>query len=264
MQIPPILGNFTAGHRYIFAAADEKYFENFGKILINSVKRNTSWALHLHIFNPTIDQINYCYKNSVSLTYEAIPFSDFQRSAERWRTEPTDPVEKLRYARIQTSMQKGNDANLQERLQKTYFASARFLRLSEIIKPEHCCFAIDIDAVVRKEIPALPNDKDCYFHRIYGKKARVLAGGAYFPGGENGVRFVKSYSDSIKRSIVDDYIYWSLDQDLLDTVVPAFSVGELPKSLIDWDMGIDSAVWTAKGLRKDSPEFIAEQQKYIS
>jgi hypothetical protein len=32
--------------------------------------------------------------------------------------------------------------------------------------------------------------------------------------------------------------------------------------VIDWDMRADSVIWTAKGTRKDLPQFMAEKQRY--
>jgi hypothetical protein len=76
--------------------------------------------------------------------------------------------------------------------------------------------------------------------------------------------FLDEYAQVLKINLEKDYIYWGLDQDVLDTIVPKYASGHLPMSLIDWDMHPDSVIWTAKGTRKDSPKFVSEKRKYTS
>jgi hypothetical protein len=61
-----------------------------------------------------------------------------------------------------------------------------------------------------------------------------------------------------------DYVYWGLDQDILDQIVPQYNHGQLPMSMIDWNMAPDSVVWTAKGTRKEDVKFLDEKKKYMS
>ena len=63
-------------------------------------------------------------------------------------------------------------------------------------------------------------------------------------------------------SIQRDIIYWSLDQDILDNIVPSYVYKELPRSYIDWNMLPTSIIWTAKGKRKDLEIFKLEKEKY--
>jgi hypothetical protein len=53
-----------------------------------------------------------------------------------------------------------------------------------------------------------------------------------------------------------------LDQVVLDQLVPKFNKGLLPMSYIDWAMRADSAIWSAKGKRKELAVFQQEQAKY--
>ena len=263
MILPPIQGKFCQNNFFVYSACDSAYFKDFGKILINSILKNSSAGIHFHIFNPSDEQLEYCKSvANLSFTYEYTPLESFNEAALRWSKEPADELEKLRYSRIITSMNKGKDSSIAERIQKTYYACARFIRLNQLVSENNKFFAMDVDAVLRKEIPILPNTRDCYLHMITGKKARVLAGGIYSVGSSKGKEFLKEYSDALEKSINNDYLYWSLDQDCLDQIVPRYNVGELPISLIDWEMKADSVVWTAKGLRKDDHIFIDEQKKY--
>lgn len=265
MILPTIHGKIKQQNFFIFTACDNTYFEDFGKSLINSVLKNTGVGIHVHIFNPTTENLNFCEKDPrISVSFEWAPRELFTKAAERWKIEPKIEPEATRYKRTITAMTKGKDIELIDRIQKTYYACARFIRLENLTKEGDKFFAMDVDAVVRNNITPLAVGKDCYLHKITGKKARVLAGGMYNDGNPQGRRFLKEYASHLERNIVYDYIYWSMDQDLLDVVVPKYNTGDLPMSLIDWEMNPQSVVWTAKGLRKDMPVFISEQQKYMS
>jgi hypothetical protein len=259
MIMPPLQGNLSAKDFVIYAACDEKYFDDFAKILINSITANTSDNIHVHIFNPRIDQIEFCQNKNISYSYEYVSINLFQAAADKWKTIPTDPVKKKNYDRILNAMGKGGDRDIVERIQKTYYACARFIRLSEMISSQ-TVLSIDVDAVVRSDIPKLPTDKDLYIHFIDGKDPRYLAGGIFL--NVSGIPFIKDYSIELKRIIEDDNIHWGIDQDILNCVVPKYNTGALPLSYIDWYMSPGSYVWTAKGTRKNLSLFINEQKKY--
>jgi hypothetical protein len=74
--------------------------------------------------------------------------------------------------------------------------------------------------------------------------------------------FLNHYAQQLQQNLAADKIYWGLDQDILDQIVPGYVSGNLPISMIDWDMRADSVIWTAKGTRKDLPQFMAEKKRY--
>ena len=263
MIIPPLLGNLDQPEFFLYAAGDQEYFKDFGPALIRSVQTNTTHGLHLHLYNPTAEQIQYCRSQSrVSVTFEEAPLNLFDVAAEPWRSPPADPVLNDRYKRIHTAMKKGKDVSVQQRIQRTYFACARFIRLAQLIRPMDCVFAMDIDAVVRSPIPMMSTLSDFGIRHIEGKKARFLAGGIFLPGTNSGYQFLQSYSTELARAIEHDQIYWGIDQDVLDHIVPAYRWSQLPTELIDWEMQPHSCVWTAKGTRKELEIFVNEKQKY--
>jgi hypothetical protein len=198
----------------------------------------------------------------VSLTFEFVALELFKSAAERWNTISNDPTEHYNLKRIVTAMSKSNDVSIQERIQRTYYACARFIRLTELISPSVSALAIDSDAIVRSTIPPLPDTRDFYIHHITGKKARFLAGGIYLTGSEQGYKFLKEYADILKYNINRDTLHWGIDQDVLDDIVPKYNFGNLPSAYIDWEMLPSSYVWTAKGKRKDLDIFKKEQIKY--
>lgn len=264
MMMPPLLGILDQTNFFIYAACDQEYFNDFGPALINSVLKNTTCGVHLHIYNPTPDQIKYCRSiDRVSITYEYAPIDMFDVAASKWSTVSEDPELADRRKRILTAMSKGKDVNIQQRIQRTYFAAARFIRLQELIRPNSRLFAIDIDAIVRTDLPELDNSRDFFIHYISGRKARYLAGGLYLTGNNNGYNFLKEYSSVLKANIESDNLYWGIDQDVLIDLVPKYHWSNLPMEYIDWDMQERSFIWTAKGTRKDLEIFVNEKQKYI-
>jgi hypothetical protein len=224
---------------------------------------NAAANIHLHLFNPRTDQIEYCQQAQVSTTWEQVPDLLFDPATQRWDGILTSESAKLHYDRTANAMVKGGDITLQERIKKTYYACARFVRLAELF----CAvpiLALDVDAVVRKTLPVLPADHDFYLHHITGRKARYLAGGLWINPTDCSRNFLKEYRDQLVAYLTNDYIYWSLDQDLLDSIVPRYNHGQLPISYIDWNMRPNSYIWTAKGTRKDLVAFVNEQQKYVA
>ncbi len=161
-------------------------------------------------------------------------------------------------------MGKGNDTSIHHRMQKTYYACARFVRLAEILPTNTQVLAIDSDAIVRNPIPQLPADQDLYIHYIAKKDPRFLAGGIYLTGRDQSRQFISEYAGVLTQQINSDYLYWGVDQDLLNVVVPRYQHGQLPIEYIDWGMHPSSYIWTAKGKRKDLEVFVNELKKYNS
>lgn len=265
MILPPISGTFAQEDFFIYTACDQYYFKEFGETIINSIKRNSNAGIHIHLYNPLDSQITYCQKlKKVSVTFEYAPIELFSTAALKWATVPTNELEKTFYDRTLNAMSKGNDKSILERMQKTYYACARFIRLSDIFRKNLKVLAIDSDAIIRNNIPELSATHDLYIHRITGKKARFLAGGIYLTGSENSINFINEYAISLKNYINQDYLYWGIDQDVLESIVPKYNYGNLPLQYIDWEMRASSYIWTAKGKRKELKVFIDEQKKYIS
>jgi hypothetical protein len=260
MKLPPLHGSCSHRDFFIYAACDSEYFDAFGKTFVHSTAANSDHLMHVHLYNPRLDQIAHCEAvKNLTYTYEYVTADLFAAAAQN--LESTSHA--VHYERSLTAMKKSNDANLTVRIQKTYYACARFVRLWEMIAPDAQVLAVDSDAVVRGKIPALA-DQDFYIHHISGNKARYLAGGVMLSGRTAGYQFLSEYAQQLQKHINSDYLYWSLDQDVLDHIVPQYSWGNLPKTYIDWDMNPNSYIWTAKGQRKDHAAFVNEQQKYKS
>lgn len=262
MKLSALLGSCNQSSPFVYTACDCHYFDDFAQSMIISVLRNTDLGVHVHIFNPNSTQISWCESMSrVSVTYEHIGAEEFALAADFWNRTLTSDIERKQLERTLNAMKKGNDQSMLERMQKTYFACARFIRLAEI-SSQQTIFAMDVDAVARLPIPVLPPQHDFYIHYIPGSRARHLAGGIWLNATAGAQQFLGHYSRELQQWIERDYLYWGLDQDVLDSVVPLYNRGQLPKSYIDWDMHANSCVWTAKGTRKESVAFVNEKKKY--
>lgn len=259
MIIPSIQGEFNQNEFFIYSAADEKYFDEFVPALSNSVKQNTKHSLHLHLYNPRPDQIEFCKNKKISFTFEEVDQNLFLTAAKKFEGNTLNKVLASQKLRTTTAMSKSNDQSIQERLQKTYFACSRFILLRKFLKPNQQFLAIDVDAVVRSSIPML-SGKDFFIHHIFGKKARFLAGGIFYTGQKS--NFLEQYGLALEQCLHNDDIYWGLDQDVLEKIVPNYNWGQLPMEFIDWDMRPESYIWTAKGERKNLEIFKQEKQKY--
>jgi len=261
MKLPPLQGICDQKHFFIYAACDQTYFDEFAPAFVNSIRANTHINIHIHIFNPRPDQLNFCQQHKVSVTWEYVPLDLFVTATARWQQVPKNEPELSRYNRTLTAMSKGSDIEIIQRLQKTYFACARFIRLAELYQ-QVPVLAIDIDAVIRQPIPELSAKQDFYIHHVAGRRARYLAGGLWLNSCKSCQEFLTVYSQELQSWFERDHVYWGLDQDLLDTVVPQFRHGQLPMEYIDWNMQDHSYIWTAKGTRKNSHMFIQAQKQY--
>jgi hypothetical protein len=261
MILPKMHGSAPDADFFIYSACDQSYFDQFARELINSIRTNSPDHLHLHIFNPRQDQLDYCAEQTgVTVTYEYVTPDLFDAAAAQWGTV-SDPVRRSQLERTRNAMKKGQDVDLHHRMQKTYYACARFVRLAEL-DSSASFMSMDVDAIVRGNIPRLSRQYDFYLHRITGAKARTLAGGMFINAQGRSSEFLNQYAQALKASIEKDYVYWGLDQDILDQIVPSYECGNLPISMIDWDMRPNSVIWTAKGTRKDLPQFMAEKRRY--
>jgi len=259
MIIPPLQGKLNQQGFFIYAAADEKYFDLYAKPLINSVIINTpEYGVHIHIYNPRPDQIEFCNKPNVSCTYEFIDEQVFNGIRDLWYTRTDFTNDRQRQMR-----KKGETlgpVELQKLVRQTYFACARFIRLAEILQNTPC-LAIDVDGLVRKSFTYNLGSADFHLYEK-PKDGTHLAGALLFNGSDKSTAFLQEYASLIKQSIERDDVYWFLDQFILDNIVPKYKKGLLPMSYIDWAMRPESSIWSAKGKRKELAIFKQEQAKY--
>jgi hypothetical protein len=262
MIIPSLLGNLDQPVFFIYAAADANYFDHHARPLINSVLANTpNIGIHIHIYDPRPDQLEFCRNRAgVTVSYETLDPIQFNKVTARWlkKTEFTNDRQRQMYKKGQTLGAEG----LNLLVRQTYYACARFIRLAELIRPGQRCLAIDVDGLVRAPFEHQLGPADFYLYEK-PKDGTHLAGALLLNGTAGTHEFIQKYAQQLRSAIEQDDIYWFLDQILLDKLVPQYHKGLLPMSYIDWAMRDESAVWSAKGKRKELDIFKQEQRKYL-
>lgn len=265
MYISPLQGKLDQSGFFIYAAADAGYFDRHGIPLINSVTQNTPHGIHLHLYNPRPDQIAFCQQTDrVSVTWETLTQEQFQSAFDFWKPDVIPEPYMSRKRKMLGLKQyelKGNDLDsLRTWLWKTYYACMRFVRLAEIVQQPCEFLAIDVDGLVRAPFATQFDNHDFY---LYQKdKGGHLAGAILYSARPGTLQFIQQLATIIRREIEQDNIYWFLDQHSLDQIVNQYHKGLLPLSYIDWHMHTDSAIWSAKGKRKELEVFKQEQRKY--
>lgn len=258
--MPPLQGKLSQDGFFLFAAADPVYFDTHARPLIRSARTNTpDQGVHIHIYNPRQDQIDFCNQPGVSCTYEYTDSIDWNAITQYWQTRSSFENERQRqmYKKGQTL----GGAELQQLIKQTYYACARFVRLAEILPIGQRCLAIDVDGLVRKPFANQLGGADFYLYEK-PKDGTHLAGAMLFNGLQGSTNFLQHYARELQTSIEANDLYWFLDQFVLDRLVPLYRKGLLPMSYIDWAMRPESSIWSAKGKRKELDIFRQEQAKY--
>lgn len=263
MRLPNIQGTLNQDNFFVYAAADSQYFDRFGRALINSVMRNTSFGVHIHLYNPTEQQFVFLKNNPrVSFTWEVIKPDQFDSAIKFWSQPTLGEPHASRRNKMLGLKQFSDSANLANWIFKTYYACMRFVRLAEFIDRPRSFLEIDIDGLVRRPFTTDFNDgKD--FHLYQKDKGGHLAGSILYNQSAKSFDFVHQLALAIRTEIEQDNVYWFLDQHCLDKVVLSYNRGLLPISYVDWHMRPDSAIWSAKGKRKELEVFKRELGRYL-
>lgn len=262
MILPPLQGSLQQNGFFIYVAADSSYFDRFGPGLINSVCRNTDFGVHLHLYNPTQEQIDFCQANSrVSVSWENFDMSQFNEAINFWSRNDLPEPQASRKKKMLGMKQIDDNQDVPKWVVKTYYACMRFVRLAELVKDPKSFLEIDIDGIVRAPFQTAFNDnKDFYLYEK--EKGGHLAGAILFTGSPNGMRFIEELGSIIKQEIENNNTYWFLDQHSIDRIIGNYNKGLLPISYVDWRMQDGSAIWSAKGKRKELEIFKRELGKY--
>ena len=263
MILPPLQGTLNQSDFFIYAAADTVYFDTHGRALINSVAANApNLGMHIHIYDPRPDQLEFCMQRPrISATWEHTNPREFEHATDHWqaRKEFANDRQRQMFKKGQT----GYRADLTRLIKQTYYACMRFARLAEILPTGLRCLEIDVDGLIRASFNIDLGNADFYLYEK-PKDGTHLAGAILFNGQPGSHAFLQAYGQAMRDAIERNDIYWFLDQVVLDQLVPQYRKGLLPMSYIDWAMRADSAIWSAKGKRKELEIFKREQAKYRS
>jgi hypothetical protein len=263
MIINSLQGQYPDADKIIYAAADRVYFDQYARPLIVSANRNTPhYHVHIHVYDPSEDQLKWAQlQPNLTVSWEEVNHVFLRKTASNW------PKRKNLSNNRQSEMQKKSKSLLPHDFLKlvsnTYYACARFVRLNQILKPTMTCLSIDVDGLIRKNFSMEFDIKDIYLYEK-PKDHSHLAGALLFQPHTGSQNFLNEYADRLLEAIENRDLYWFLDQVVLDDVVTRYHKGLLPMSYIDWSMKPDSAIWSAKGKRKELSMFVEELKKYQS
>ena len=273
MLLPPLQGTIQQPGFFIYAAADSIYFDTYGRALINSVLKNTNHGIHVHIFDPTAKQMSWCQgQTRLSISWEHTTPDQFDDAVRFW-SQVNLPEPYAARKNKMLGMKQAGTADLVNWLHKTYYACMRFVRLAELVQEPRHLLEIDIDGLVRHDFPIYFTDDsvtDIYLYEKTKKdkttgelrKTGHLAGSILVTAKPTALTFLKELGDTMRREIETDNLYWFLDQNCLDEIVPRYRKGVLPIGYVDWHMDAASAIWTAKGRRKELAVFQQELARY--
>jgi hypothetical protein len=218
MILPTISGDKNLVGNFFFFGCDLLYFNEYGKVLVNSLKFHAPWAnIHCHIFNPTEDQIIWCKNKKISVSYEFV------------------------------------DPNIDEI--KTYYACVRFIRIPEIFKDESRIISLDCDSIAISNLSEEKFIQDTNTTKVFwrSKGNHSLASTVLF--GNDSVRH--TYATKLKKYFEEDNYKWFLDQDVMDQMISNGEFGTTEDvywgtTSLKKKKG---AIWTGKGDKKFVSEF---------
>ena len=195
---------------YFYFAADNIYFDLYGKALVLSLLDRAPWAkIHIHFFNQTTSQQLWCNNKNITYTNETVDSSHTEF--------------------------------------KTLCACIRFVRIPEIFKDTARIMAFDCDVIVNNDIPNQKFLKDTLVSKvIIRKENRSLASAVSF--GNDSARHI--LRKKILLNFEADNIYWFLDQDVMDEMYKEGSLSALDKDWSNSKMKQSAMIWNAKGERK--------------
>lgn len=265
MILPPIAGTMLPTNFLIYCAADENYFNLYGKALANSIAQNTTYLIHFHLYNPSTNTMRWCTDRGIDFTFEQFDLSSLNGAFERWKPIPTDAQSIKR--RNDMTKDPNDLVRLQNEIIKTYYACTRFIRLAELLTQPTAVLMLDVDSLVRLDFPLPSDNYDIHIfeknHKKHVPYTQHLASTIFYTGTPASLQLIKDHAELIKTEYLKDEIYWFLDQDTLDIAIQNYKKAVLDVSFVDFNFKDTSPIWCAKGPRKFHEIFKAELISYL-
>lgn len=261
----------------IFTSADSNYFKLFGGQLISSLdKVDCFTCLHIHVINPDQEVIYKLQQYLVKFKRLTASFEyvNIKKLVELSRYAKSDwlkniplniremlAIEHVRGKYIQRKLIKialriGISANFlisKKRLQsdsiRVYYACRRFSLIQEFFTTIDTLIVIDIDSVCKNENfrNELNSSNRVLALRRMGAWSTYLAGFVYYPNNKEAALFIDQYSDKLTEFFENGWIFWGLDQYLLDVISTKSSTSGLHESVFGLKDGDNSSFISYKG-----------------
>jgi len=224
MILPNISGQLNIEQDSFYFAADTVYLDLYGKALALSLKKHAPWSnIHIHIFNASEDQLNWCNLNNITCTHETVDTS----------------IDELR----------------------TYYACVRFIRVPEIFSRSCRVISLDCDGIVVKPITKDKFIAATNISKVlWREKQQMSLASSVFYGPDN---FRIAYADKLKPYFENDTFKWFLDQHIMDEMIQHKEVDiTVNTDWGNGKVGMNTLIWTGKGDKKFNPEFQQLLQEY--
>lgn len=243
--LPKLKGDKPTAENIIYFSCNKDYYHKYGIPLINSILNTVDFiSIHCHLILKS-ETINLLKNSRVSYTYEVID-ENFLKSIP-----------------INTRREEGKEIwgtdNILEVIEKTYYASSRFMRLTELFNETQHIFQIDCDSLMQnpikeeefrtltKEVRLMPKPKDTNV---------IIASSICLGTGLVGEKFRNLFSYKMINAF-NKGAYWFIDQDVLKEVSNEVTWKHLPFTMNSWKISKDAVFVTGKGTRKEKNKFKA-------
>lgn len=266
MILPDLHGNLPEENVIFYIAADENYFNLYGKMLINSIRVNFNYGIHLHLYNPSDDTKKYLKNRGITYSFEYFDEKSVEHAFQIYKSIGPD----WEFTRRRSKMLKPGEnlEKLKKELVRTYYACSRFVRLHEILTKPTYVLMLDTDSIVRKPFYLLNDGYDIFIYEKTHKKhvpyTQHLASTIFYTGSDDSLKLIRDHAQLILEEFKNNTFYWFLDQETLDLAIQKYKKMPLEKSYVDFDMENDSYIWCAKGPRKNFDIWMQESKKYQS
>jgi hypothetical protein len=217
MILPQISIENKISNDGFYFAADSIYFNLYGMALIKSLKSNATWAnIHVHLFNPTPDDIKWLRDNKNTYSFESV----------------NPKISEI----------------------KTYYACVRFVRIPEIFSNNTRIISLDADGVAVRPITKEKFLSDTNVSKVLWREKQKQSLASSIIYGPDNFRF--RYADILKKHFLTDDFKWFLDQNVLDQMIKNNEVKTFTeRDWGNRKIGKNTLIWSAKGDKKLNNEF---------
>lgn len=239
----------------IYFSCDPKYYEMYGYPLMNSIISMIPWLhVHCHIIYKDYEEYNkkiFMQNSRITYSHETITQGYINNIKINH-----DMMEEGRLI-----FKKNNDFEI---IEKTYLASARFMRMEDLFKDDQYVFQVDCDSILQHGFPQHE------FHYLCKQPAgmpkpkdkSVIIASAITPGyGQLSGRFRTLLKQKMMEAF-DSGAYWFIDQHVIKDVFSQIPHSYVPFNWNSWGLKRDNIFVTGKGDKKTQLRFKKAQRKW--
>lgn len=212
-------------------ACDKMYFRNWGKSLSRSITHHAPWAhVHFHLFDPDIDDVNWCLRHGASVS-----------------SEPTHP-----------------DYKQDHENQVLYWSAARYMRVPDIYEDSVPVINLDVDSIMVKCLPQSQFERDLtnsWVPTTPPGKRRTLSLCSAIGFAADRTRYL--LRDRLLGHMENSRLSWALDQQVCDELLALGQITSMDLRYTDFKFSDGSYIWTGKGERVYKSSFLQKQKEFL-